>query len=822
MLTLVLLMTAAASAWATDPKVYSGPVAITSLQVGDILAPGFSLTGDNNSSIQFNAGRYRVHIEPGTDAIAQHLSDIVYINYLSVIKTDDGKEIIPVDGNGQDGYAWEVTAVGSGIHLSGIYYTAAIPTTNANEWTMVMPAGNVLLTVEYKDLTTTAVTYGGVAIPDAGVTAYRGFESEFAKKLAATVTKKNSDPAVYVETTATSFTYTSSNPEVIAFVQGDTLASGLLSEMVFLAPSTNPVTLTVEFNGDGNYCKSSTTFDVTVGEKLFDVMLTDGNKDTGNWKVKIGDAEDFGNFPLTNVKVDDQVTVKYEGTLKVDSVKAKTLLATILSSENTSFTSGKDTLDGKVIVTFSDAVVNAGEAGWTSDGGITMTVTCIEGYAVDSCKFYRNQNSSTVEGASPMITLDNEGVTKIEVYGYARDFVKPDLTRKIWTLEPMLKDKVNLQVEYYPVAVFDTNVAGNKLPTAVTGIAAGSMNTIITDDGNAAQGKLMYKVTTTEAKPETKEGFSDAIPTALNLPQGSVYVWCYVAGDETHNDSEIFTTPITVSLLASAPHEIIFANDSTAPNNKWLASVNSVPVDSAYKDAIVKLKYIGEKRLRSITLRQRVNYTAPTRRSGLTFNGNQNNPYGSPQMLINAGVVEDGTGTIYYSYKYNKISQGNSNWNESNWSEWSTNVPQGTNAGYYKIRYKIVPAEGYGGVDVTELSGSVTINKAQGYIQLSSYSSNGWFLISQINKYADITITHHPGTVNYTKQWFNGGNEYLVFVTFNPDGGNVRTQHSAHIYLEQGYANGLGYVYFHCPETDNYTAKSATYTCWNHNNTFDF
>ena len=152
---LVLLLTAASGAWATDPTVYTGPVAMSQLKVGDILAPGFSLTGNNNNSIHFNGQRHRVAEFPSTDETATVIGYIISINTLCVIKTND-YDFTPVDENGNDGYAWEVTAVetnGTKIWLSGIYYTAAIPTTNANEWTLSMPGSNVLLTPVYSAAT---------------------------------------------------------------------------------------------------------------------------------------------------------------------------------------------------------------------------------------------------------------------------------------------------------------------------------------------------------------------------------------------------------------------------------------------------------------------------------------------------------------------------------------------------------------------------------------------------------------------------------------------------------------------------------------------
>ena len=67
----------------------------------------------------------------------------------------------------------------------------------------------------------------------------------------------------------------------------------------------------------------------------------------------------------------------------------------------------------------------------------------------------------------------------------------------------------------------------------------------------------------------------------------------------------------------------------------------------------------------TINAQWNITYTAPTLRTGLTFNGNSSNVSGSAQNLVNAGSVSHGT--IYYS--------------TNGGSSWSTSVPQGTNAG---------------------------------------------------------------------------------------------------------------------------------------------
>ena len=53
-----------------------------------------------------------------------------------------------------------------------------------------------------------------------------------------------------------------------------------------------------------------------------DVTLADGTEDASNWQGKAGEGE-YQSLPLTGLEAGTAVTVKYNGTKKVKSVKAK-------------------------------------------------------------------------------------------------------------------------------------------------------------------------------------------------------------------------------------------------------------------------------------------------------------------------------------------------------------------------------------------------------------------------------------------------------------------------------------------------------------------
>ena len=83
---------------------------------------------------------------------------------------------------------------------------------------------------------------------------------------------------------------------------------------------------------------------------------------------------------------------------------------------------------------------------------------------------------------------------------------------------------------------------------AIVGVGKG---TALVSGGVADGGTLMYAVTTTNTKPASTDGFSDAVPTAQTITaSGKVYVWYYVKGDDTHSDSEIAATAIEVTVMA--------------------------------------------------------------------------------------------------------------------------------------------------------------------------------------------------------------------------------------------------------------------------------
>lgn len=146
---------------AGESWVYNGPVAISALNKGDILAQGFSLTGNDDAKIYFIEYRYKRNGDVKPSDVFFDLKDIASYGENCAIISTYGTTYTPYDGS-QDGNAWEVTSASTTwAELSGITYTPLATINDAKtEATMTMPASDVALSYDLRrDLSTeTAVT----------------------------------------------------------------------------------------------------------------------------------------------------------------------------------------------------------------------------------------------------------------------------------------------------------------------------------------------------------------------------------------------------------------------------------------------------------------------------------------------------------------------------------------------------------------------------------------------------------------------------------------------------------------------------------------
>ena len=108
-------------------------------------------------------------------------------------------------------------------------------------------------------------------------------------------------------------TWTSSDESVA------TVANGVVTAV---AAGTATITATATNGTAATGDDVSATCAVTVSTATYSVALKDGTEDATNWQGKAGEGE-YQSLPLTGLEAGTAVTVKYNGTKKVKSVKAK-------------------------------------------------------------------------------------------------------------------------------------------------------------------------------------------------------------------------------------------------------------------------------------------------------------------------------------------------------------------------------------------------------------------------------------------------------------------------------------------------------------------
>ena len=165
--------------------------------------------------------------------------------------------------------------------------------------------------------------------------------------------------------------------------------------------------------------------------------------------------------------------------------------------------------------------------------------------------------------------------------------------------------------------------------------------------------------------------------------------------------------------------------------------------------------------------------TVPVLASGWTYDT-------TAKDLLTAGSVGAGEGTMEYS---------------TDGINWSTSVPQATNAGSYTLYYKVNGAPGYADVAATPL-GTVTVAKATPTITLSANSGNV-FERGRINTFTASTSSASEGST-------------LSVSSSNTSKANVSI--SSGTVTVTGVSSGSATVTVTSTATTNYNAGSATYT----------
>jgi len=135
---LVLLLTAATGAWATEPTVYqSQEIYLSSLKQGDIILNGVTLKSPLNDRINFVPNRYTYNGQ-----VSSAEAEFAEFPQTTGNDCNIANLVTPIDENGQPGNAWVVTKVENvndmyyKVYIAGIQYEypdAIVVTTNAAE-----------------------------------------------------------------------------------------------------------------------------------------------------------------------------------------------------------------------------------------------------------------------------------------------------------------------------------------------------------------------------------------------------------------------------------------------------------------------------------------------------------------------------------------------------------------------------------------------------------------------------------------------------------------------------------------------------------------
>ena len=182
---------------------------------------------------------------------------------------------------------------------------------------------------------------------------------------------------------------------------------------------------------------------------------------------------------------------------------------------------------------------------------------------------------------------------------------------------------VVLTPQYAPAAKWDVVENVEQLPAALEGIIAGQDAAIVTA-GQSAQGTVMYAVTTSAEAAPALTAFSATVPTAKDYDDAAtVYVWYYIQGadtpdgqeateENTFNDTEICTTPLTVQVLTNkfdltlkaANANTIEAGNATVTVGGTAATVTEGKLQGVKMGSEVKVKANTGYKLRKVEVKK--------------------------------------------------------------------------------------------------------------------------------------------------------------------------------------------------------------------------
>ena len=178
-MTLALLLTAVTGAWAVEPTVYNSTVAVSDLNEGDILIEGaqVTLTSDNSYYLNFLQNRFFLNnaTTPSISGFIHNTTTVTVGANGLVTGLSYGATARPATESGEEGNAWEVTAVeDKTVSIVGITYDATAEPPITVAWnastktgTFSMPGSDVVLTPQYAPAAKWATEGDAVLAPTA-------------------------------------------------------------------------------------------------------------------------------------------------------------------------------------------------------------------------------------------------------------------------------------------------------------------------------------------------------------------------------------------------------------------------------------------------------------------------------------------------------------------------------------------------------------------------------------------------------------------------------------------------------------------------------
>ena len=149
-----------------------------------------------------------------------------------------------------------------------------------------------------------------------------------------------------------------------------------------------------------------------VAQTTYKVSVKEGTEDATSWQGKAGEGE-YQALPLEGVAAGTAVSVKYNGTKKVKSVKAKKKAATTtLNNTIKAWTAGSYAVPAGGLI-YSDAITVSGDVTLVLTDGETLTLNkgislaegatlTVEGNGTMNVNGTNGNNSSTVAGSGMM------------------------------------------------------------------------------------------------------------------------------------------------------------------------------------------------------------------------------------------------------------------------------------------------------------------------------------------------------------------------------------------------------------------------------------